>query len=573
MYIVERGRNMKLKIRHKLELGFGSILLLFIIIIGLNHIFISKINRSVELIKDNVNKQVQCSAEIKTSTIEVQQWITDAALTKSQNSMKEAESYKQSFIAASSKLKALQPTLADKIDAMNSDFEAFYQLGVSMAQAYNTEGITQGNLLMNQFDPATEKITNEVGDFEKLTSSVMKENLNSISNKLSLADNEGIFIGIIDVILAIFIVFLLAGKITKQTNKLLNIINELESGDGDLTRRIKIDSHDEIGMMANGFNRFLDNLESMISGIKENSKIVASGSELLNHGTLETKESIVSVSDNMGRVSQDSITIRDSIKEITVSITGIARAAEATAIDAQQISGAAEDINTLARSSGKLAIDTRSEMESIQKISSETIGITEQLGNEAKEIGKIIDTIKAITDQTNLLALNASIEAARAGEHGRGFGVVAEEIRKLAETNSISAKNIETIIKNIQQLIDKTIISTNSSEDNIKEGRILVDEVYFKLDQIIDGIGDINDKIQNIASVTEEQSAATHELSSTMEEINGSNMKIETAVQKIATEIQAQVGVTNNLNDGANKLKNSSGELDKLVNKFKLKDE
>lgn len=564
---------MNLKIRHKLEIGFGIILVFFIAIIGINNIFISDTNKSVKDIKNNINKQVEYAATIKTSVIEVQQWITDAALTKSQNSMKEAENYRQKFIEASKALESINPEHSDKIAAMGKDFEAFYQIGLKMAQVYNTEGLVQGNKLMDQFDPATEKITGEVHDLEISTSSLMQGDLSSISNKLSLANRVGVITGVMDIIIAIFIVMLLAGKITKQTNKLLHILNDLESGDGDLTKRIKIDTKDEIGMMAHAFNRFMDNLENMISGVKVNAREVAGGTDLLNQGTKKTKENSMVVNKRMEVVSQDTLKISNSISEMTASISGIADSAENTAQDTQKISGVAENINVLAKNSGKLALDAKDEMEKIKKISSETMELSVLLGNEAKEIGKIIDTIKEITDQTNLLALNASIEAARAGEQGRGFGVVAEEIRKLAETNSVSAKNIEEIIKNIQQLIDKTIRSTSSSETNIIEGSKIVEEVYIKLNQIIEDIGGINGKIQNIAAATEEQSATTSELSLVMEEINSSNIKIEEAVEEIAASIEAQVEIENKLDDGANKLKGSSEDLNKLINRFKLREE
>jgi methyl-accepting chemotaxis protein len=211
-------------------------------------------------------------------------------------------------------------------------------------------------------------------------------------------------------------------------------------------------------------------------------------------------------------------------------------------------------------------------MEKIESISADTIRITEQLGKEANEIGKITDTIKTITDQTNLLALNAAIEAARAGEHGRGFGVVAEEIRQLAENNNQSAKMIELLIQRIHSMIMQTIEATTGVGSYIKEGRKIVENVHMELQNITTGITHINDKIQNIAASTEEQSTVTEELSATMETINGSNMEIATAVVDVASSISGQTDTISQLSAIASELNNSAELLSSLVNNFKLRE-
>jgi methyl-accepting chemotaxis protein len=385
--------------------------------------------------------------------------------------------------------------------------------------------------------------------------------------------SRSIIITIITVILSLGIAVVLANGITKPINKLLGIFIDIEKGQGDLTKRIHIKSKDEIGKMAEAFNQFMDDMKHMVSNIKSNSAVVAKSSELMSEGGSKTTHAMTGINGHMTKVKEDTENITALINDITVSISEIAATSQTTAGDAQEICSAATNINVIAFESREKALNTKEEMKKIEGISTQTISITEKLGNEASEIGKIVDTIKAITDHTNLLALNASIEAARAGEHGRGFGVVAEEIRKLAENNNQSAKMIERLIGSVQGMIKETIISTADVGNNIKHGSRMVGSVYDELTRITEGISEIGERIQNIAASTEEQGASTEELSAVMDSINSSNMEIAKSVSEAASNISKQTVTIDGLSSTAHRLNQSAEELMGLVGKFKIESE
>ncbi|MDP4093273.1 MAG: methyl-accepting chemotaxis protein [Bacillota bacterium] len=557
-------------IRTKFAMCFGLILILFLAVIYTNHTAISKSNSELKHMKEVVIKQDQYSNDLKTSVIQVQQYLSDASLTKSQDSLKQAESYNNLFIQDLNKLRELNPGLKDKTDIISRDFDNYYSIGTKMADTYINQGAAGGSELMKQFDPLSEKIMNEVNDLVVHSSNSMDTDINSISSQMNSQEFIGLATGGVNIILVIIITILLGRQIVVPINKLLAILTDIESGNGDLTKRIDLKSNDEIGKTAQSFNRFMDTIEGMVARIKQNSISVTESSELLNQGELKTSEGIININNHMNQVTRDTKNISDSINEFTSSIAEIAKSSQATAVDSQEISSSAANINGIARTSGELALTAKLEMDKIQEISADTTKVTEELGREAEEIGQIIDTIKGITNQTNLLALNAAIEAARAGEQGKGFAVVAEEIRKLADSNNQSAKTIEDLVVSIQQMIMRTVDSTNNVGLSIQEGSRLVDNVYSHLNVIIDDISGINEKIQNIAACTQEQSAATEELAATMDTINESNDTISVSVMNIAENINEQSGIAKDLKNTASKLNNSAEHLNSLVNRFKI---
>lgn len=559
-------------IRKKLISGFSIILVVIIASTIYNLYIYSSSRTNIVNIREKAVESFKYASEMQNDAIQVSQYLTDVSASKNTEHLQEAEEHYTHYKESSESLVRLSPEYKSELDELSNEFDKLYGYGKEMADMYIKSGHEDGNIMMVEFDKMADSIYVKVDDIKKKSETSMDDSLLTIQKQQEMNQNTAIALAAVTIILALLIAIMLAGGITKPINNLLDIFRDLEKGQGDLTRRINVKSKDEMAKMAQSFNNFMDSMENMVLNIKKNSAIVSEGSELLSEGGAQTVDGIAMINTHMGRVAEDTQKISTSIKQITASITGIAQASQASASDAQQISLEADNINRLAQESGKLALDTKLEMEKTEEISSDTISIAEKLGNEAGEIGKIIDTIKSITDQTNLLALNAAIEAARAGEQGRGFGVVAEEIRKLAESNNQSAKTIENMVINIQDMIQKTMEATTGVGGNIKQGSKMAENVYTQLQHIIEGVSNINDRIQSIAAGTEEQSASTEELSATMEAINDSNTAITAAMQEVAVSVSTQTDTITNLSVTASSLNRSAEQLNGLVSKFKLRE-
>lgn len=558
-------------IRKKIVAGF-SIILIIISATTIYNVYSFRESREhIMHIKNEAAKDLELSNSMENDIVQVRLYLADVSASKKSDDLKKAEEHAQAFKNNSSELLKVNDSLKASVDELNAAFDKFYSFGKNMTDTYVNKGNDEGNKMMDEFDGLADDAYKKVDVIQKNSQQDMDDDLKTVDEHMMINENIGITIAIIAIFLSILIAIILGNGLRKPINNLVEIFIDLEKGEGDLTRRINIKSKDEIGKMAQAFNKFMDTMERMVIHIRKNSVVVSHGSDILQKGGIQTNEGISNISSNMNKVTDDTQKISSSISTITANISEIAKTSQSTAVDAQEICTSAGEINIIAQNSGKLALDTKLEMENIEKISSNTIGITEALGKEAEEIGKIIDTIKAITDQTNLLALNAAIEAARAGENGRGFGVVAEEIRKLAESNNQSAKMIEQLVKNIQDMIIQTIKATTDTGMNIKQGSKMVESVYTELQRIAEGVLLINNRIQSIATSTEEQSASTEELSATMEDINNSNTQIASSVQEIAAGISMQVETVTGLSATASELNESAEQLNNLVNKFKLR--
>lgn len=561
---------MKLKIKHKLEIAFSLILITFFANIIISIIVINHNKDRVTNVREVTYKQVEYATSINESVIEVQQFLSDASATKNMDSFTEAEKYKNKFKDSISKLEQINPEMKDKIEKINSDFDKFYELGTNMANAYIKDGYEKGNVLMEQFDPMATNLSSEINNFSDNSKKLMDIDLKDITNKMDISLIVSLVLGGISLVVAIFIILKLTKVITNPINSMLFILKDLESGEGDLTKRINIKSTDEIGTMANSFNNFIIRLSKMVENIKDNSVFVSQSSEDLNKNVKKIEAGAIEINNSIINVKSDIENINNSVEEVASTVDNIAQVSYVTAEGTQEIVIMSEQINDIAVQSEQMALRAKQEMEKTQKVSFDTIDLNKKLGIKAEEIEKIVDAIKQITDQTNLLALNASIEAARAGENGKGFSVVAEEIRTLADNNISSTKMISELVSSIQDIITDTINSTIESGENIKQGTIMVEEVHSQLQKIVDKVNNINNKIENIASASEEQSASTEELSATMESINESNSQIALTISKIADNVSVQTETILHTNEMSSKLSDLAENLNNLVNKFKV---
>jgi methyl-accepting chemotaxis protein len=224
---------------------------------------------------------------------------------------------------------------------------------------------------------------------------------------------------------------------------------------------------------------------------------------------------------------------------------------------------AAKHAGTIAKEGGIVINETINGMGRIAEVVRKAAVTVQALGKNSDQIGEIVQVIDDIADQTNLLALNAAIEAARAGEQGRGFAVVADEVRKLAERTTKATKEIATMIKQIQKDTEGAVVSMSEGTAEVEKGKQLADKAGDSLNQIIRGSEQVVDMATQVAAASEEQSATSEQISKNIEAISNVTQESTAGIQQIAKASEDLNQLTLNLQElvGHFKLKNEKGSL------------
>lgn len=277
------------------------------------------------------------------------------------------------------------------------------------------------------------------------------------------------------------------------------------ASEGDLNCEFDLTSQDEIGKIAGELRKMCGKLKEMIREVKESADQIASASEELSASSDQMSKGIVEQS---GRAQQ----IATASAEMSQTIIDIAK-------NASNIANLASQSMKLAKDGGEVVNQSTKEVTQIAETVNNSAKIVEMLGEKSKQIGDIVNVIKDIADQTNLLALNAAIEAARAGEQGRGFAVVADEVRKLAERTGKATSEIGEMIGAIQNEVNKAVVSMEEGTKRVEVGVQYSNKTKEALEKIVASVEDLTGMVQQIATATEEMSSVSEQISNDVETI------------------------------------------------------
>lgn len=377
-------------------------------------------------------------------------------------------------------------------------------------------------------------------------------------------------VAILVLILSIIDSLLFSNKVAEK----LNAVNEgiFRSSEGDFSQEVIVDSNDELGEMAENFNNMQKNISQLISMTDVSVKNVDKSSVTLADMSEEVSRAMSDVSSTITEISKGSM---ESAQSLETLLTGL----ESVSNQINNIDNLSNSIEQLANETSDLSNNGLGLINTVMDKSNETKKSTAEVSEvvlkvreSVRNIAILNETISNITQQTNLLALNAAIEAARAGESGKGFAVVADEIRELAEQTSVSAKNIDEVIKNIVSTVDtavdnveKTNGIVETQQEAVQDAKVIFDNISSQINTLTDNLKEIThdirivnknkDKIvneaENISSIVEETAAGTQEVNATAEEVTASTEEV--------------VG-------HADRLKQLSGILNKEIDRFKLKE-
>ena len=351
-----------------------------------------------------------------------------------------------------------------------------------------------------------------------------------------------VLMNILVAIVLIFIGLWVALGVARPIIRAAGMLEDIASGEADLTQKMSIDTQDEVGQLASSFNRFAGQLQSLITAIASNCQDVNAIAQNLTASSHSTQS-------NTEEQQQSVDMIATAMNEMGATVHEIARNANETATAAKQSATETSSSQSIVNSS----IEGINSLFEKMQTASEVI---QTLAQDVGEIGSVLDVIRGISEQTNLLALNAAIEAARAGEQGRGFAVVADEVRTLAKRTQESTEEINTMIHKLQSGAKDAVTAMDEGIETARTSVESADKAGESLNNITAAIGTITDLSIQVATATEEQSSVVEELNSHI--LNIKDMSDNKAIE------------SKNVNGQCLCLNNSATELSKMVANFKI---
>lgn len=379
----------------------------------------------------------------------------------------------------------------------------------------------------------------KVGELSNIHTPQIVVSAESLTSEIALQATKSAMKGILIMVLGILVTVVLAILFMYFTNNqlirpIIRVKETVESfAKGDLTKRSNVRVTffgtvllDEVSELSKSVDEMAGQMSGVIGRIADSSGQLASASEQLS-------ASATQISAGADKQSGQTVQVAAAMEEMNATVIEVAK-------NSQQVSESARSAQNIAVKGGDVVTQAIKAMKEVAQSTSITADTIKKLGRSSEEIGTIVSVIDDIADQTNLLALNAAIEAARAGEQGRGFAVVADEVRKLAERTTKATKEISEMISTIQTETGKAVIAMAEGTGKVENGVKLANEAGDALMRIVSGVENVTDMISHIATSAEEQSSTTDEITQNMDsiaEVAKSNVAAITEVSRATGEM------------------------------------
>jgi len=393
--------------------------------------------------------------------------------------------------------------------------------------------------------------------------------LSEVNQGVSRISNIIIYMGIAVLIILIGVLYFVFKNYLM--NPLQNSVEYTqEIANGNLKLEELKDSNDEIGLLNRNLNKMRISIKNLVSEIEDTSEMVLESSENLSSHSEEMSASTEEVSTAIQEVASGAEEQSAQIDETEDILNNLIESIEITKEMADEIDSTSDSvISNLNKGDDSISSSIRT-IEKVKGYSDEVSETIYDLGELSEEIGEIIEMINSIADQTNLLALNAAIEAARAGEAGRGFSVVADEIRELAEESASATNNISELIAKIQTKVNNTVEKMNTTEEAVDESVGVIKDTRNVFSDIKNSSQELKKLIEQIDSQTDEMNKFSNKVEKNVNEISKVSQESASNAEEVAASSEEQTAAVQEIADSAEELAKIANELASKINKFNI---
>ena len=384
-----------------------------------------------------------------------------------------------------------------------------------------------------------------------------------------------IIIVVLEILITILAMFL-SNRLIAPIKKITEILGVLSTGDFRINKneeennRKYTEREDELGVMARAVVTLRKNINDMMQQVVNSAQQVAAASQQLTASADQSTTAINQVAESIVRVASACTEQFSEVEHasknadaLKVHMDSVSKTLKVSTEKIQSTTTAAED----GRNSVKNAVDQMTKIETSVSASAKVIA---QLGEESDKIGKIVDAISEIAEQTNLLALNAAIEAARAGEHGKGFAVVADEVRKLAEQSRESAQEISTLIGSIQEKAQDAVQAMQSGVENVKNGADAVDGAGKTFGEIVDMVTEVEHGSHQMGTIVAELVESTEVITNSVENINSKSRQVAKESETVSASSEEQSATMHEIADASKSLAEMAQHMQNVISNFKI---
>lgn len=563
---------MKYTIKQKLIVSYLIVSLIFGLASFISYKNAKEANESYEYLLDTVSEIRSITQEIQTN-IALQIGYYRAYMLyenpKMRENLNDTNKRIEDLINEGKELATLQETRdrLDEIAELNREFGQQANEIMDSITIDKQKALAKG---LEEIVPITNHLTEKSEALHKMLKvDILDKQVKETKNNTRSGMTQVLIISIIATLFALGCGVIISLLISRPIVKLANLTKQVASGDLNV-ETLTIKSKDEIYYLNESFEQMTNNLREMIRGIATNSDQVAASAEQLNASAEQSSKAAEAVASSIQEIAAGAegatTKLENNSKSIQQVVQGVLRISDST----MNVSQLSKKTTIEAEEGGKFVEDNLSQMKFIHESVRRSNEVISSLSQRSQEIGNILDVISGIADQTNLLALNAAIEAARAGEHGKGFAVVADEVRKLAEQSQVSAKNIAELISVIQKDTEESVRIMSEVMENAEQGVKVSVETSNKFTQILDSTRKITPQIEEVTAAVQQISANIEEVSTSVDEIAKNAQANAMISEEVAAATEEQLASMQEIDASAQALAVMAEELKVLVNRFKI---